>query len=332
MIDIFYDAFVSYNSKDGEIVEKICVELENSTGLRIWKDNWEISGGDLFMDILPDAINKSKCLITFIGRNGEGRYQKEEVSNALRNAIENGNKVIPVFLTEDSFDSVPSFLMNRSRIVFEESRWFIHLLKCAITDMPPGRKDKFILTITQYTKLNLVHWNISDNRLDYILKLRINNESITNSIIVNGIVIRTNKVALHPDKQYVETLFGPITEYYESIPLKIPNSENKTVQHFFNPEQYLKPSEIQDFKFYLKLPIGLQLNVSFQILWQEVGEVSSRILEFGYLLIGQKGEYDDGDPYGEEPSYPNVSSSYKVGQHNLDEPAKVNSMTQMKFK
>lgn len=78
-----YDAFVSYNSKDAQVVEEVARHLADRSGLYLWKDNWEFSGGDDWVDRLPQAIASSKCVLAFVGENGLGPWHHAEIKIGL---------------------------------------------------------------------------------------------------------------------------------------------------------------------------------------------------------------------------------------------------------
>src|ERR1700720_1291746 len=110
-----YDAFISYNSKDSEVVEVISRKLEDCEGLSIWKDSWELSGGDDWIDALPEAIVRSRALVAFVGPHGLGPWHREEIKIALKRAIEQKTvHVIPVALPDAPRNiDLPDFLKSR---------------------------------------------------------------------------------------------------------------------------------------------------------------------------------------------------------------------------
>jgi hypothetical protein len=105
-----YDAFISYNSKDSEIAERIASDLK-SVDLNIWFDKWYMPIGDLWLDALQEAISDSSVGIILIGPSGLGKWEKAEVRNFLSNHIEKGRSLIPVILSNvDGTPPLPPFV------------------------------------------------------------------------------------------------------------------------------------------------------------------------------------------------------------------------------
>jgi len=141
-----YDVFISYNSRDGDIVEDIARRLEDEVGLTIWKDNWELAGGDDWFDRLPEAISYSRAMVVFIGPRGLGPWHKEEIKIGIQKGVGRGSiRVIPVALPGCPEElSLPEYLDTKSLVnlrTFDE--WGMHLLQCAIIGTRPGRRDRF---------------------------------------------------------------------------------------------------------------------------------------------------------------------------------------------
>ena len=74
-------------------------KLEDRFGLHVWKDNWELSGGDDWVEKLPEAISSSRSVMAFVGPNGIGPWHREEIKVALQRAVRDKSiRVIPVAL------------------------------------------------------------------------------------------------------------------------------------------------------------------------------------------------------------------------------------------
>src|SRR5215213_8610215 len=139
-----YDAFISYNSRDSEAVEELARRLEDEAGLLVWKDNWELAGGDDWIDRLPEAISQSRAMVVFVGPNGLGPWHKEEIKIGLQRAVKRGIiRVIPVALPGCPEDmGLPEYLDAKHYVNLRTvDAWEIHLLRCAVVGARPGRRD-----------------------------------------------------------------------------------------------------------------------------------------------------------------------------------------------
>ena len=91
-----FDAFLSHNSQDKQDVEKIREKLETS-GITIWIDRNELSGGDSLPTTLKRALQNSAACIVFIGAHGVGPWQEKEITAADRLKWPK-RRMIPVFM------------------------------------------------------------------------------------------------------------------------------------------------------------------------------------------------------------------------------------------
>lgn len=92
-----YDVFLSHNSRDKEQVQKIAKYLETQ-GLKPWLDKHEIYGGDSLPKEIKDAIWRAISAAFFVGVNGLGKWQKEELEILEGRSIDKNLKIIPVLL------------------------------------------------------------------------------------------------------------------------------------------------------------------------------------------------------------------------------------------
>ncbi|GAK57548.1 tetratricopeptide TPR_2 [Candidatus Vecturithrix granuli] len=145
MTDKTYDVFLSYNSEDHEAVEKIAIYLHDQAGLHVWFDIWEIIPGVFTMDQLEQGLSSSTTCAVFVGKTGEGPWQKREVETALRQQIHHSEfRVIPVLLLDaPRVPELPMFLAENMWVDFrgkglndDVALW---RLECGIRGMAPGR-------------------------------------------------------------------------------------------------------------------------------------------------------------------------------------------------
>src|ERR1017187_28985 len=196
-----YDAFVSYNSRDREVVDTLCRLLEEHAGLSLWKDDWELTGGQDWIEALPEGINRCRSLIAFVGANGIGPWHKEEIKVAMRKGVESGAmKVIPALLpgAPDRPD-LPEFLRSRHCVdIRHVTPWTIRLLRCAITDERPGPRDEAedsatidFATIPKRSRVAVLEWSVANMRTQYELLFRLANVEGPETAVVKTFYVRT---------------------------------------------------------------------------------------------------------------------------------------------
>lgn len=93
-----YDAFLSYNSLDHAIVERVANEL-GTRQCRCFVDRWYLQPGRDWVEALERALSSSRSVAMFIGPHEMGRWQQRERAWALdRLAGATDFPVIPVLL------------------------------------------------------------------------------------------------------------------------------------------------------------------------------------------------------------------------------------------
>ena len=93
-----YDAFLSYNSQDRPAVHEVAERLKGE-GLVLYLEQWELAPGREFQPALAEGLRDSKTCVVFLGPNGLGPWQKQEVQVAIdRRASDEAFHVIPVLL------------------------------------------------------------------------------------------------------------------------------------------------------------------------------------------------------------------------------------------
>ena len=100
-----YDVFISYNSKDREIVTEVANHLNNHD-ITTWLDSHAIPLGERWVPALEEGISNSKIIAVFIGDNELGPWQQYETELALNNKY----RVLPVLLPGADTKKIPSFL------------------------------------------------------------------------------------------------------------------------------------------------------------------------------------------------------------------------------
>jgi hypothetical protein len=166
-----YDVFLSFNSEDRKAVEKIAIYLEDKAKLRPWFDRWELIPGEPLIRNLERGLKASSSCAVFVGKNGEGPWQKREVDAALRQQMQNSDfRVIPVLLPDaPQKPELPAFLASNMWVEFQkkdldddDALW---RLECGIRGVPPGKgkplKPKQLLDSIEFV-----------NRRDEIQKIK----------------------------------------------------------------------------------------------------------------------------------------------------------------
>ena len=93
-----YDAFLSYNSQDRPAVHEVAERLKGES-LELYVEEWELAPGREFQPALAVALHESKTCVVFLGPNGLGPWQKQELQVAIdKRARDEAFHVIPVLL------------------------------------------------------------------------------------------------------------------------------------------------------------------------------------------------------------------------------------------
>jgi hypothetical protein len=93
-----YDAFLSYNSQDRSVVREVARRLK-AEQLELYLEEWELAPGREFQPKLAEALHESKTCVVFLGPNGLGPWQKQELQVAIdKRARDEAFHVIPVLL------------------------------------------------------------------------------------------------------------------------------------------------------------------------------------------------------------------------------------------
>ena len=93
-----FDVFLCYNSKDKAAIINIGERLKEQ-GLLPWLDEWELQPGLPWQRLLEQQIEQIKSAAVFIGKDGIGPWQQEELAAFLREFVRRKCPVIPVLLS-----------------------------------------------------------------------------------------------------------------------------------------------------------------------------------------------------------------------------------------
>lgn len=94
-----YDLFISYNSRDHELVSRLRDELTQLGCESVFLDRLHLQPGQNWVDDLEAALLSSRSMAVFLGAGDMGRWQLRERAWALdQTTLQNSYKVIPVLL------------------------------------------------------------------------------------------------------------------------------------------------------------------------------------------------------------------------------------------
>ncbi|MBA1446677.1 MAG: TIR domain-containing protein [Gammaproteobacteria bacterium] len=114
-MDKKHDVFICYNRCDYKSVKTIFDKLIRD-GIDVWIDKKDIYPGDIWREKIEEAINKSRMAIIFIGKNGRGPNQNDEIS--MLDGIQKKDatyQLIPVYLKNAADESSKETLFTSPR-------------------------------------------------------------------------------------------------------------------------------------------------------------------------------------------------------------------------
>lgn len=110
MLEQQFDVFLCHNNEDKPAVIKIAQQLQQNN-IKPWLDIWELRPGLPWQRALEDQITQIKSAAIFIGSNGIGPWQNQEIDAFLREFAKRRCLVIPIMLsTAPSQPTLPIFL------------------------------------------------------------------------------------------------------------------------------------------------------------------------------------------------------------------------------
>ncbi|MBS1789260.1 MAG: TIR domain-containing protein [Acidobacteria bacterium] len=92
-----YDVFLSHNSKDKVVVERIAQKLLK-VGLRPWLDKWDLVPGETVLEAMEKAINTIPCAALFFGPADTGKWHIIEIRKYVEKWASGDARMIPVVL------------------------------------------------------------------------------------------------------------------------------------------------------------------------------------------------------------------------------------------
>jgi len=116
-----FDVFLCHNSRDKEAVKKIGMQLKEF-GVLPWLDEWELQPGLPWQQALEEKIERIKSAAVFVGVEGIGPWQEQEIEALLREFVRRKCPVIPILLTNvPEKPELPVFLKGMTWVDFNKS-------------------------------------------------------------------------------------------------------------------------------------------------------------------------------------------------------------------
>jgi hypothetical protein len=143
-----YDVFLSHNSADKDAVEAVARRLEDEAALSPFLDKWHLIPGNPWHEELEQALDAARTCAVFIGPQGIGSWENEEMRSALNDRVTHtGFRVIPVLLPGAILPPqgrLPRFLARLTWVDFRhglhDPEAFRHLV-AGIRGHSPGRSE-----------------------------------------------------------------------------------------------------------------------------------------------------------------------------------------------
>ncbi|HYV14055.1 MAG TPA: TIR domain-containing protein [Pyrinomonadaceae bacterium] len=114
-----FDVFLCHNRKDKTSV-KMVGELLKERGILPWLDEWELQPGVPWQPALEKQIEQIKSAAVFVGEEGIGPWQQQELDAFLREFVSRKCPVIPVLL--DNAQRIPSLPVFLKGMVWVDFR------------------------------------------------------------------------------------------------------------------------------------------------------------------------------------------------------------------
>jgi len=141
-----FDVFLCHNSADKPQVKKIAEQLQQYD-LKPWLDIWELPPGRSWQRLLEKQIEQISSAAVFVGEDGFGPWQEQELYAFLSEFVRRDCPVIPVLLPNaPSKPDLPVFLRQFTWVDFRASdpdpmyqlRWGITGKKPQLTNSAPS--------------------------------------------------------------------------------------------------------------------------------------------------------------------------------------------------
>ena len=116
--------FLSHSTTDKTAVEELARRLREKEGIQAWLDKWNLIPGASWQPAIEDALKECESCAVFVGPEGLGPWQKEEMRVAINRRVRDNEqrfRVIPVLLPGAKRESLPALLVNTTWVEFRGS-------------------------------------------------------------------------------------------------------------------------------------------------------------------------------------------------------------------
>jgi hypothetical protein len=134
-----FDVFLAHNNQDKPTIEAIAQELTRRN-LKPWLDKWHLPPGKRFAEEIERVLPETKSVAIFVGKDGLGPWQDQEMYAILDLFVKNKRPVIPVLLPDiKEAPELPLFLrpFNWVRFATIDDREALDRLEWGITGQHP---------------------------------------------------------------------------------------------------------------------------------------------------------------------------------------------------
>jgi hypothetical protein len=141
-----FDVILCHNREDRPAVREIAQRLKKA-GVKPWLVEDQIRPGTLWQTALGEQIENIKSVAVFVGKNGIGSWQDEEIQAFIAEFVDRGCPVIPTVLADvTQTPKLPWTLRNRHCVDFRETYPEpLKQLVWAITGRNPAEAGKVAL-------------------------------------------------------------------------------------------------------------------------------------------------------------------------------------------
>jgi hypothetical protein len=115
-----FDVFLCYHVIDKSAVKRVGERLKER-GILPWLDEWELRPGLSWLRILEEQIRHIKSAAVFVGKEGIGPWQRQELDALLHEFVDRRCPVIPVLLEDTPKEpQLPLFLKGITWVDFRK--------------------------------------------------------------------------------------------------------------------------------------------------------------------------------------------------------------------
>lgn len=231
-----YDVFLCHNSEDKYLVIQIANQLKER-GLRPWLDEWELKPGEIWQVALEQQIETISSVVVFVGQQGIGPWQREEILAFLQEFKSIERPVIPAILANSrNQPNLPIFLRNRHWVDFRKINpdpltqliWGITGQKQPLNEVGEFKKKNNLIAEEKASLRPIEKIKIRSSKIEYVQLKPINS--------ISALLRGKNNIQrrVSQTKFFVQGMGGGIELEMILIPKgKLESVENTEIESFF---------------------------------------------------------------------------------------------------